>query len=145
MGGASREERAEDRGGAAVNPRGRIDYMEEPQNPEARLGRLAAALSEMAAPLGYGVAAVNNMLGVYELSDPLKKCIALLCSVVVHGKMDRRASAEALLREYESGAFHTAFFFDKYGGMEFPGGPLEEIELKAAVGWTARPAKGWLW
>jgi hypothetical protein len=111
-------------------------------SPEERIGRLAKALTEMAAPLGYGVAAASNMLGVYELSDPLKKCVALLC-VVVCGNADGRA--EALLAKYESGSSHTALFYDRYGGVEFPGGPLEEIELKAAVGWTARPAKGLLW
>lgn len=107
-------------------------------SPEERIGRLAKALSEMAAPLGYGVAAANDRcsLFLYRLSDPPKNWIAVLCAVL--GEADRRSAAEALLDKYESGSSHTALFYDRYGGVKFPGGPLEEIELKAAAGWTAR-------
>ena len=43
-------------------------------------------------------------------------------------------SAEALLLKYESKNSWKTFFYDDYNGLTFPGGSLEEIEMKAAVG-----------
>ena len=126
------------------NP-GKICGMNDADSPEKRIGRLAEALCQMAKPLGYGVRAVNDTANaLFRLSDGLKACVAILCAVAC-GKTERRASIGALLDKYESSASHTAFFYDRYGGLEFPGGTPEEIELKAAAGWTAVPVKGQLW
>ena len=98
-----------------------------------RIGRLADTLSEMAAPFGYRVVAVFDFLdlGLYVF-DKKKTPVATLCDVPLEDS--KESSAEALLREYESKNSWTAFFYDDYSGLTFPGGTLEEIELKAAVG-----------
>ena len=98
-----------------------------------RIGRLADTLSEMAAPFGYRVVAVSDLweLGLY-LFDKKKTPVAMLCDVPLEDS--KESSAEALLREYESKNSWTAFFYDDYSGLTFPGGSLEEIKLKVAVG-----------
>ena len=101
-------------------------------NPEKRIDRLADALSRMAAPLGYGIVVASDYsaLGLYRLSDEKKNWTAALCCVPFEGK----ASAKKLLRKYESLDSWTVFFYDSFDSVTFPGGSLEEIELKAAVG-----------
>ena len=119
--------------------------MNDADSPEKRIGRLVEALSQMAKPLGYGVYAINDTaIALFGLSDNLKACVAILCAVTC-GKTERRASIGALLDKYEPSASHTAFFYDRCGGLKFPGGTLEEIELKAAAGWTAMLVKSQLW
>ena len=98
-----------------------------------RIGRLADTLSEMAAPFGYRVVPVSDP---WELSLALfgkkKTPVATLCAAPLGDSEE--SSAEALLREYESKNSWTAFFYDDYSGLTFPGGSLEEIRLKVAVG-----------
>ena len=102
-----------------------------------RIGRLVNTLSEMAAPFGYRIAAVSDPweLGL-ALFDEKKTDVAILCNTPLEDSEE--SSAEALLREYESKNSWTAFFYEGYAGLTFPGGSLEEIELKAAVGVKAR-------
>ena len=102
-----------------------------------RIGRLADTLSEMAAPFGYRVVAVFDLLdlGLYVF-DEKKTPVAMLCDVPLEDS--KESSAEALLRKYESKNSWTAFFYEGYDGLTFPGGSLEEIELKVAVGVKAR-------
>ena len=118
--------------------------MEKPRGALERIGRFVNTLSEMAAPFGYRVAAVSDHweLGLCVF-DEKKTQAAILC-VAMLGDSEE-SSAEALLRKYESKNSWTAFFYDRYGGLKFPGGTLEEIELKAAAGWTAMLVKGQLW
>lgn len=66
------------------------------------------------------------------LFDEKKTQAATLCTAPLGDSEE--SSAEALLREYESKNSWTAFFYEGYDGLTFPGGSLEEIELKAAVG-----------
>ena len=107
--------------------------MEEPSGALARIGRLVNTLSEMAAPFGYRIAAVSDPWEPgLALFDEKKTQAATLC-VAMLGDSEE-SSAEALLRKYESKNSWTAFFYDDYSGLTFPGGSLEEIELKAAVG-----------
>lgn len=98
-----------------------------------RIDRLVNTLSEMAAPFGYRVVAVSDLweFGLY-LFDKKKTQVATLCAAPLEDS--KESSAEALLREYESKNSWTAFFYDDYSGLTFPGGSLEEIELKVAVG-----------
>ena len=107
--------------------------MEKPHKALDRIGRLVNTLSEMAAPFGYRIAAVS---GPWELGlalfDEKKTQAATLC-VAMLGDSEE-SSAEALLRKYESKNSWTAFFYEGYAGLTFPGGSPEEIELKAAVG-----------
>ena len=107
--------------------------MKKPRGALDRIGRLADTLSEMAAPFGYRVVAVSDLweLGLY-LFDKKKTPVATLCDVPLEDS--KESSAEALLREYESKNSWTAFFYDDYSGLTFPGGSLEEIKLKVAVG-----------
>ena len=107
--------------------------MEEPHGALERIGRLVNTLSEMAAPYGYRIVTVSDPweLGLC-VSDEKKTQAATLC-VVMLGDSEE-SSAEALLRKYESKNSWTAFLCDGYEGLTFPGGTLEEIELKAAVG-----------
>lgn len=103
-------------------------------NPIKRTDALADALSRMAATPGYGVAAApdRSALGLYRLSDEKKSWTAALCCVPLGDPEE--PSAEALLRRYESRDSWTAYFYDSWDGVTFPGGTPEEIELKAAVG-----------
>lgn len=103
-------------------------------SPRKRADRLADALSRMAAPLGYGVVVASDCsaLGLYRLSDEKKNWAAPLCCVPSGDP--EKPSAEALLRRYESLDSWTAYFYDSWDGVTFPGGTPEEIELKAAVG-----------
>ena len=107
--------------------------MEEPRGALERIDRLADTLSEMAAPFGYKIAVVSDhwefCLCVF---DEKKTPVAMLCDVPLEDS--KESSAEALLRKYESKNSWTVFFYDDYSGLTFPGGSLEEIELKAAVG-----------
>ena len=98
-----------------------------------RIGRLVNTLSEMAAPFGYRIVTVSDPweLGL-ALFDEKKTQAATLC-VAMLGDSEE-SSAEALLRKYESKNSWTAFFYEGYAGLTFPGGSPEEIELKAAVG-----------
>lgn len=107
--------------------------MKKPRGALDRIGRLADTLSEMAASFGYRVVAVFDLLdlGLYVF-DKKKTLVATLCDVPREDSNE--SSAEALLREYESKNSWTAFFYDDYSGLTFPGGSLEEIEFKAAVG-----------
>ena len=91
----------------------------------------------MAAPFGYRIITVSDHweLGLCVF-DEKKTQAATLC-VAMLGDSDE-SSAEALLREYESKNSWTAFFYEGYDGLTFPGGSLEEIELKVAVGVKAR-------
>ena len=68
--------------------------------------------------------------------DEKKTQAATLCAAPLGDSVE--SSAEALLRKYESKNSWTAFFYEGCDGLTFPGGPLEEIELKAAVGAKAR-------
>lgn len=70
------------------------------------------------------------------LFDKKKTMVATLCTAPLGDSEE--SSAEALLREYESKNSWTAFFYEGYDGLTFPGGMLEEIELKVAVGVKAR-------
>ena len=98
-----------------------------------RIGRLADTLSEMAAPFGYRVVAVSDLWDLRRvLFDKKETPVATLCDVPLEDS--KESSAEALLREYESKNSWTAFFYDDYSGLMFPGGSLEEIKLKVAVG-----------
>lgn len=111
--------------------------MKKPRGALDRIGRLADTLSEMTAPFGYRVVAVFDLwyislcIGLC-LFDKKKTQAATLC-VAMLGDSEE-SSAEALLRKYESKNSWTAFFYDDYSGLTFPGGSLEEIKLKAAVG-----------
>lgn len=107
--------------------------MKKPRGAVDRIGRLADTLSEMAALFGYRVVAVFDLLdlGLYVF-DEKKTPVAMLCDVPLEDS--KESSAEAFLRKYESKNSWTAFFYDDYSGLTFPGGSLEEIELKAAVG-----------
>lgn len=69
-----------------------------------RTDALADALSRMAATPGYGVAAAPDR------------------------------SALGLYRLSDEEKSWTAYFYDSWDGVTFPGGTPEEIELKAAVG-----------
>lgn len=111
--------------------------MEKPRGALDRIGRLADTLSEMAVPFGYRVVAVSDLWypGLY-LFGKKKTPAATLC-VAMLGDSEE-SSAEALLRKYESKNSWTAFFYEGYDGLTFPGGSLEEIELKVAVGVKAR-------
>ena len=107
--------------------------MEKPHEALDRIGRLADTLSEMAAPFGYRVVAVSDLWDLsLVLFDKKKTQVATLCAAPLEDSEE--SSAEALLQEYESKNSWTAFFYDDYSGLTFPGGSLEEIELKAAVG-----------
>ena len=98
-----------------------------------RIGRLADTLSEMAAPFGYRVVAVFDLWDLsLVLFDKKKTDVATLCAAPLEDS--KESSAEALLRKYESKDSWTAFFYDDYSGLTFPGGSLEEIKLKVAVG-----------
>lgn len=111
--------------------------MEKPRGALERIGRLADTLSEMAAPFGYRVVAVSDPWYLNLcLFDEKKTQAATLCTAPL-GDSDE-SSAEALLRKYESKNSWKAFLCDCYEGLTFPGGTLEEIELKAAVGVKAR-------
>ena len=98
----------------------------------------------MAAPFGYRIVCLSHLCYLNLcLFDEKKTQAATLC-VAMLGDSEE-SSAEALLRKYESKNSWTAFFYDRYGGLKFPGGTLEEIELKAAAGWTATLVKDQLW
>lgn len=114
-------------------PYGKINDMKKPRGALKRVGRLADTLSEMAAPFGYRVVTVSDLwyFGLY-LFDKKKTPVATLCDVLLEDS--KESSAEALLREYESKNSWTAFFYDYYISLTFPGGSPEEIEMKAAVG-----------
>ena len=87
----------------------------------------------MAAPFGYRIAAVSDLWYLNLcLFDEKKTDVAILCDTLLEDS--KESSAEALLRKYESKNSWTAFFYKGYAGLTFPGGTLEEIELKAAVG-----------
>ena len=102
-----------------------------------RIGRLADTLSEMAAPFGYRVVPVSDPWEFnLVLFDEKKTDVAILCNTPLEDSEE--SSAEALLREYESKNSWTAFFYEGYAGLTFPGGSLEEIKLKVAVGVKAR-------
>ena len=107
--------------------------MEKPHEALDRVGRLVNTLSEMAAPFGYRIITVSNF---WYLSlcvfDEKKTQVATLCTAPLGDSEE--SSAEALLRDYESKNSWTAFFYEGYDGLTFPGGSLEEIELKVAVG-----------
>ena len=111
--------------------------MEKPHEALDRVGRLVNMLSEMAAPFGYKIVVVSDLwyislcIGLC-LFDKKKTMVATLCAAPLEDSEE--SSAEALLRKYESKNFWTAFFYEGYEGLTFPGGTLEEIELKAAVG-----------
>ena len=91
----------------------------------------------MAAPFGYRVVAVFDLWDLsLVLFDEKKNDVATLCAAPLEDS--KESSAEALLREYESKNSWTAFFYEGYAGLTFPGGSLEEIELKVAVGVKAR-------
>lgn len=107
--------------------------MKKPRGALDRIGRLADTLSEMTAPFGYRVVAVSDFWYLNLcLFDEKKTQAATLC-VAMLGDSEE-SSAEAFLRKYESKNSWTAFFYDDYSGLTFPGGSLEEIKLKAAVG-----------
>ena len=98
-----------------------------------RIGRLVNTLSEMAAPFGYRVVAVFDLWYLNLcLFDEKKTNVAILCDALLEDS--KESSAEALLRKYESKDSWTALFYEGYAGLTFPGGSLEELELKAAVG-----------
>ena len=98
-----------------------------------RIGRLADTLSEMAAPFGYRVVPVSDPWEFnLVLFDEKKTDVAILCNTPLEDSEE--SSAEALLREYESKNSWTAFFYEGYASLTFPGGSLEEIKLKVAVG-----------
>lgn len=107
--------------------------MKKPRGALERIGRLVNALSEMAAPFGYRIVVVSDHweLGL-ALFDENKTQVATLCAAPLEDS--KESSAEALLRKYESKNSWTAFFYEGYDGLTFPGGSLEEIELKVAVG-----------
>ena len=94
-------------------------------------------LSEMAVPFGYRIINVSDF---WYLSlcvfDKKKTPVAMLCDVLLEDS--KESSAEALLRKYESKNSWTAFFYEGYDGLTFPGRSLEEIELKVAVRVKAR-------
>ena len=111
--------------------------MKKPRGALDRVGRLADTLSEMAAPFGYRVVTVSNFSYLNLcLFNEKKTPVATLCDVLLEDS--KESSAKALLREYESKNSWTAFFYEGYDGLTFPGGSLEEIELKVAVGVKAR-------
>ena len=98
-----------------------------------RIGRLADTLSEMAAPFGYRVVPVSDPWEFnLVLFDEKKTDEAILCNTPLEDSEE--SSAEALLRKYESKNSWTAFFYEGYASLTFPGGSLEEIRLKVAVG-----------
>ena len=98
-----------------------------------RISRLADTLSEMAAPFGYRVVAMFDLWYLsLALFDKKKTDVAILCDTLLEDS--KESSAEALLRKYESKDSWTAFFYEGYAGLTFPGGSLEEIKLKVAVG-----------
>lgn len=98
-----------------------------------RISRLADTLSETAAPFGYRVVAVSDPWDLsLVLFDKKKTDVATLCAAPLEDSEE--SSAEALLRKYESKDSWTAFFYEGYAGLTFPGGSLEEIKLKVAVG-----------
>ena len=102
-----------------------------------RIGRLADTLSEMAAPFGYRVVPVSDPWEFnLVLFDEKKTDVAILCNTPLEDSEE--SSAEALLRKYESKNSWTAFFYEGYASLTFPGGSLEEIKLKVAVGVKAR-------
>ena len=74
---------------------------------------------------------INLCIGLC-LFDEKKTKVATLCAAPLGDS--KESSAEALLREYESKNSWTAFFYEGYAGLTFPGGSLEEIKLKVAVG-----------
>ena len=87
----------------------------------------------MAAPFGYRIVVVSDLWYLNLcLFDEKKTQAATLCAAPLGDSEE--SSAEARLREYESKNSWTAFLCDGYEGLTFPGGTLEEIELKAAVG-----------
>ena len=107
--------------------------MEKPHEALDRVGRLVNMLSEMAAPFGYKIVVVSDLWYLNLcLFDEKKTQVATLCAAPLGDSEE--SSAEALLRKYESKNSWTAFLCDGYEGLTFPGGTLEEIELKAAVG-----------
>lgn len=110
--------------------------MEESRGAVDRIGRLADTLSEMAAPFGYSVVVSDPRELGLALFDEKKTQAATLCAAMLGDSEE--SSAEALLRKYESKNSWTAFFHEGCDGLTFPGGSLEEIELKAAVGAKAR-------
>ena len=115
--------------------------MEKPHEALDRVGRLVNMLSEMAAPFGYRIVVVSDLWHISLciglcLFDKKKTMVATLCAAPLEDS--KESSAEALLRKYESKNSWTAFFYDDYSGLTFPGGSLEEIELKVAVRVKAR-------
>ena len=111
--------------------------MEKPHEALDKVGRLVNMLSEMAAPFGYRIVVMSDLWHISLciglcLVDKKKTMVATLCAAPLGDSEE--SSAEALLREYESKNSWTAFFYEGYDGLTFPGGSLKEIELKAAVG-----------
>ena len=106
-----------------------------------RIDRLVNTLSEMAAPFGYRIVVVSDLWHINLciglcLFDEKKTKVATLCVAPLEDSEE--LSAKALLLKYESKNSWTAFFYKGYDGLTFPGGSLEEIELKVAVGVKAR-------
>ena len=111
--------------------------MEKPHGALERIGRLVNTLSEMAEPFGYRIITVSDFWYLNLcLFDEKKTQAATLCTAPLGDSEE--SSAEALLRKYESKNSWIAFFYKGYDGLTFPGGSLEEIELKVAVGVKAR-------
>ena len=115
--------------------------MEEPRGALERIDRLADTLSEMAAPFGYKIAVVSDCWYLSLcLFDEKKTQAATLCAAPLEDSEE--SSAEALLRKYESKNSWTAFFYEGYAGLAFPGGSLDEIELKVGVKALFDPSTG---
>lgn len=111
------------------------------ENPRGKLDRLVRALSGMTAHLGYGIAVNSdfNILSVYSLSDPGKKQVALLCADVGSEFKEAHTTgpderARSLLDMYESCPSWSTYFYGSLDRLTLPGGSVEEIELKAAIG-----------
>lgn len=112
--------------------------METLEDPSAALDTLVGALSEMAKPYGYVVEALLDpgMLPALGIRKPGGECLASMCDTEPEGDFfpDEESEKAALVSNYGSRPSWDAYFYCSWEVLRFPGGPLEELALKAAAG-----------
>lgn len=115
--------------------------MKTPEDPDAALGMLVGALSEMAKPYGYVVETMSDFNTIaLGIRRPGGEWLASMCVVFSRRGFafpSEESAAEALVSRYGSKPAWDAYFFASREALRFPGGSPEELALKAAAGWTA--------
>lgn len=122
--------------------------METAEDPDAGLGALVEALSEMAKPYGYVVGTLSDFSTIaLGIRRPGGEWLASMCAVVSPRGFafpGAETAAEALVSKYGSRPSWDARFFRERGKMlRFPGGSPEELALKAAAGVEAVLYRHW--